>query len=136
MARDTHTYTLIEGMWSHATQTTSECGLSEDGHETRSEQPQCIEVLCICAAQDTQHILEDKKTLCSSKSQRRKIDFRFTHKGTLVEAVTQSHGRKEKKHRMTVSGSKQPKSVGQKVSETWRIFTAFTGLRSKKGQDH
>lgn len=97
MARDTHTYTLIEGMWSHATQTTSECGLSEDGHETRSEQPQCIEVLCICAAQDTQHILEDKKTLCSSKNKRRKIDFRFTHKGTLVEAVTQSHGRKEKK---------------------------------------
>lgn len=26
-----------------------------------------------------------------------KIDFRFNHRGTLVEAVTQSHGRKEKK---------------------------------------
>ena len=37
---------------------------------------------------------------------------------------------------MLVSASKQPKSVGQKVSETWRIFTALKGLRSKKGQDH
>ncbi len=86
--------------------------------------------------------LEDKRTLCRSKSLIIKTAFEvglhltgFNYGGTFdvkKEAVPQLKGPKRKRldaPSVSALTTKQPKSLGQKSLETWRIFGGLDGLR-------